>query len=649
MKYSGCKSVFIGLAVIFMMINGHMSLQKKVLLITLGPLLLGILCTFIMSNYFKVELITIVEEQSALIKSGISKRLIKQDLEKIKEFGSKQLGNIVFVEKIANGDKDEVKKIMDSARMMYPDDIVFWLITDKNNNQVSISLNQSTGIQPSTLNFYVSGKQTSCLLQLIQSESDGQCFTSIDGKAYYLLYEPIYNTKGDRVGGNYLGYSFDRAFARVKKLMEYDVAFVQNGQILGASSSLFTEMKINTNIESNFQYEEKVSEKGAYQFNFSKIHEEKEGISGYYVFVEDIQGKNILKRKQYLYTVIILLLVILMGGVAAFKISKSISDPIKNIAQDLLANQNDLSKISDELTASSGELSSTSTEQASATQESVAAMEEMKSMLGHTHQYAQSSQQTAGEVSLKAQEGNSIMEELSNSMIGIEQANQDMTNMRFIIEQIGKKTDIINEIVFKTQLLSFNASIEAARAGQHGKGFSVVAEEVGNLAKMSGESAQEIAALLNNSSKEVNKVIESTKKSVESGIRTTQAALNIFLQIKQNVVLVDEQVISITRATNEQQEGIVQTSMALAQLGDAASNNNRLALKTLGNVDHLKEIRNKIESNIFKMASLIGNTKSGHREQVANENKILAKPKLESLIIPDEMKDADYKDNFEKL
>ena len=55
--------------------------------------------------------------------------------------------------------------------------------------------------------------------------------------------------------------------------------------------------------------------------------------------------------------------------------------------------------------------------------------------------------------------------------------------------------------MFKTQLLSFNASIEAARAGQHGRGFAVVAEEVGHLAQTSGKAAEEIRNLLEKQSK----------------------------------------------------------------------------------------------------------------------------------------------------
>ena len=74
---------------------------------------------------------------------------------------------------------------------------------------------------------------------------------------------------------------------------------------------------------------------------------------------------------------------------------------------------------------------------------------------------------------------------------------------------------MINDIVLKTQLLSFNASIEAARAGQHGRGFAVVAEEVGNLAQLSGGAATEIHTLLQGSLTQVDDIINSTKSLVQ--------------------------------------------------------------------------------------------------------------------------------------
>lgn len=70
-----------------------------------------------------------------------------------------------------------------------------------------------------------------------------------------------------------------------------------------------------------------------------------------------------------------------------------------------------------------------------------------------------------------------------------------------VIPLIKKKANIIDEIVFKTQLLSFNASIEAERAGENGRGFSVVAQEIGNLAQTSGSAAADISELIKSSLK----------------------------------------------------------------------------------------------------------------------------------------------------
>ncbi|NCQ16281.1 chemotaxis protein, partial [Candidatus Falkowbacteria bacterium] len=79
--------------------------------------------------------------------------------------------------------------------------------------------------------------------------------------------------------------------------------------------------------------------------------------------------------------------------------------------------------------------------------------------------------------------------ELIGSMDRISESNQDIASLVFAIEEIAEKTKIIDDIVFQTKILSFNASVEAERAGEFGRGFSVVAQEVSNLAKMSGRAS----------------------------------------------------------------------------------------------------------------------------------------------------------------
>ena len=95
-------------------------------------------------------------------------------------------------------------------------------------------------------------------------------------------------------------------------------------------------------------------------------------------------------------------------------------------------------------------------------------------------------------------------------MTSISESTEDLDSINNSIRGI-QKTQVINDIVFQTQLLSFNASIEAAKAGVHGKGFSVVAEEVGKLAVLSGTAASEISEIL----KESSKTISTTMKIIE--------------------------------------------------------------------------------------------------------------------------------------
>ena len=89
------------------------------------------------------------------------------------------------------------------------------------------------------------------------------------------------------------------------------------------------------------------------------------------------------------------------------------------------------------------------------------------------------------------------MNNIFRNEVGNIQARMDETVAT--VSEIANRTKIINDIVFQTRLLSFNASVEAARAGETGKGFSVVAEEIGKLARVSGEAAMDIEKLVQES------------------------------------------------------------------------------------------------------------------------------------------------------
>ncbi len=230
-----------------------------------------------------------------------------------------------------------------------------------------------------------------------------------------------------------------------------------------------------------------------------------------------------------------------------------------------------------QLAAASSMVSSGSTEQAAAIQETGASMSEIASMIARSSSQAQMSQELAHKVTQRADEGCTVMERLVLSMESIHEANSQLQNISNIISEISTKTNVINEIVGKTQLLSFNASIEAARAGQHGRGFAVVAEEVGNLAQTSGNAAKSIRELIEDSQKQVAHILRTTLERVTEGKQVTEQAQQIFSEIAKDISLISTQVESVTEAAREQQLGIEQISKAMIQMDQTTQSNNKAA------------------------------------------------------------------------
>lgn len=163
----------------------------------------------------------------------------------------------------------------------------------------------------------------------------------------------------------------------------------------------------------------------------------------------------------------------------------------------------------------------------------------------------------------KAEQGNSHM----NRML------ESMENMNLSSTKISKIIKVIDEIAFQTNILALNAAVEAARAGQHGKGFAVVAEEVRNLAARSANAA-----------KETTELIEGSIKNVENGTKTAMGTASALGEIvggatmavgigADNAIAFNEQAMAVTQIHKgiEEVAQVVQNNAATAQESAATS------------------------------------------------------------------------------
>ncbi len=275
------------------------------------------------------------------------------------------------------------------------------------------------------------------------------------------------------------------------------------------------------------------------------------------------------------------------------------------LAMNIGTNTRETTKATNTLVANATSVSESSVEQSAAIQETVSALSEMSSMIAQTSENIRTALQTAKDAQEKSSEGQQIMERLANSMKLIQGANEDLQGIARVIANISSKTEIINDIVFKTQILSFNASIEAARAGQHGKGFAVVAEEVGNLAELSGTAARDIEALLEESTRKVGTTLESITTRVGDGLRTSNHALGAFRAISEQVAEVNAQMNAINEATEQQELGISQANSAMKQMETTSQNNARAAAHVLDMANRTHQELGGLERNLDVLSEML--------------------------------------------
>ncbi len=207
-------------------------------------------------------------------------------------------------------------------------------------------------------------------------------------------------------------------------------------------------------------------------------------------------------------------------------------------AQQVALASNDLAQGAQHQAAALEEISSSMTEIGAQTKLNAKGSEQANSLV-------QESQRTA-------ELGTVEMERLTLAMNAISDGSRN----------ISKIIKVIDEIAFQTNLLALNAAVEAARAGRHGLGFAVVAEEVRNLAARSAEAAKETADL-----------IEGSIEKVQNGNILVGKTGEVLHRIAENSTIVAQTVAEIASASKEQSTGIEQINIGLNQIDSVTQQN----------------------------------------------------------------------------
>ena len=213
--------------------------------------------------------------------------------------------------------------------------------------------------------------------------------------------------------------------------------------------------------------------------------------------------------------------------------------------------------------------------------ETSASLEQISQTVSSNLKDAESANKMSSEIFSISEKGDESMQKLISSMDEIKSSNERIQEVVGIIQEIEDKTKAIDEIVFQTKLLSFNASVEAERAGEHGRGFSVVAQEVGNLAQLSGKSASEINEILKESITRVKSISDDNSKKVQEGTNSVLESANILKAINTKSTEITDITQKVFESSKEQKEGIKVISSAVSEL-DREANANLKSIKVVG-------------------------------------------------------------------
>ena len=278
---------------------------------------------------------------------------------------------------------------------------------------------------------------------------------------------------------------------------------------------------------------------------------------------------------------------------------------LKEMIAGILADADQVSSTATELAAASSQVAESSRQQSEAASSMAAAVEEMTVSIEQVSENAHEARTLSRRSGELSEQGAGVIQNAAAEMSQISDSVKESSQIIAALEQqsgeISAIVNVIKEIADQTNLLALNAAIEAARAGEQGRGFAVVADEVRKLAERTSKSTQEIAGMIEKIQGGTHSAFASMEGGVarvSNGVTLANEAAGSITQIKTEAARVVQVVGDISNSLKEQSVASNDIAKNVEKIAQMSEENSAAVQETANAAQHLEQLAASMQNTI---------------------------------------------------